>query len=216
MAQSNILIADKQALTAAGLTNILSEVGTPKIQQVQSTQDLFSALDAERYESLFIDYQQLPQFHVDNFDQLVDNYPQLRIAVVSADNNHATILEILKKQIPVFITKHCSEGEIKMAYQAMSRGEKFFCNKILKILVDSKTYTPEPKHEFLSEREQEIMRLIALGNSTHGIADKLFLSPHTISTHRKNIIRKLSIKSPTEFVVHAIDLGLVNFAPKNF
>jgi DNA-binding NarL/FixJ family response regulator len=51
--------------------------------------------------------------------------------------------------------------------------------------------------------------LIAHGHSTQVIADALFLSPHTVQTHRKSIIKKLNIKSPTEFVIYAMDLGLL-------
>jgi DNA-binding CsgD family transcriptional regulator len=61
----------------------------------------------------------------------------------------------------------------------------------------------------LTARETEILELIARGHSTLAIADRLFLSPHTVQTHRKSIIRKLNIKSPTEFVIYALDFGLL-------
>ena len=61
----------------------------------------------------------------------------------------------------------------------------------------------------LTARETEILELIARGHSTLAIADRLFLSPHTVQTHRKRIIRKLNIKSPTEFVIYALDFGLL-------
>ncbi len=61
----------------------------------------------------------------------------------------------------------------------------------------------------LTARETEVLELIARGNSTLAIADRLFLSPHTVQTHRKSIIRKLNIKSPTEFVIYALDFGLL-------
>ena len=62
----------------------------------------------------------------------------------------------------------------------------------------------------LTARETEILTLIAKGKSTQVIADELHLSPHTVQTHRKAIIRKLGIKSPTEFVIYAIDFGLIS------
>jgi DNA-binding CsgD family transcriptional regulator len=61
----------------------------------------------------------------------------------------------------------------------------------------------------LTVRETEILKLIAKGRSSQQIADQLHLSPHTIQTHRKSIIRKLNIKSPTEFVIYAMDLGII-------
>jgi len=68
---------------------------------------------------------------------------------------------------------------------------------------------PETEPTTLTTRETEILKLIAHGHSTQAIADTLFLSPHTVQTHRKSIIKKLNIKSPTEFVIYAMDLGLL-------
>lgn len=67
----------------------------------------------------------------------------------------------------------------------------------------------QPVAEILTVRETEILSLIAHGHSTVAIADSLFLSPHTVQTHRKSIIKKLNIKSPTEFVIYALDMGLL-------
>lgn len=213
MAQSGVLIADQQALTAAGLSKILQDTEPVYIRQVHSTADLLESLTTDRFDRLFIDYHQFPGFQIREFDKLSDTFPGLKIAVISDDRDHHTILEVLKKEILVFLTKSCDEDEIKMAYRAMLRGEKFFCNKILNILLQTKTAAKagNSNTSSLTDREQEVLRLIALGNSTQTIADQLHLSPHTISTHRKNIIKKLCIKSPTEFVVHAIDLRLVDF-----
>ena len=68
---------------------------------------------------------------------------------------------------------------------------------------------PESEPSVLTTRETEILKLIANGKSTQAVADALFLSPHTVQTHRKSIIKKLNIKSPTEFVIYAMDLGLL-------
>jgi two-component system, NarL family, invasion response regulator UvrY len=75
-----------------------------------------------------------------------------------------------------------------------------------------KHFTPEPEAcdpAILTVRETEILKLIASGKSTQVVADELHLSPHTVHTHRKSIIKKLNIKSPTEFVIYAMDFGLI-------
>ncbi|ELR69095.1 two-component system response regulator [Fulvivirga imtechensis AK7] len=171
-------------------------------------------MGTDQYGILFIDYRQLPGFDIEQFSLLSARNPELKIAVVSDDNDHKSILQVLNQGVSVFITKNCGLQEITMAYHAMQRGEKFFCNKILNILLQLRTPEQAIKNSVLTERELEVLKLIAIGYSTLEVADQLYLSPHTVSTHRKNIIKKLTIKSPTEFVVHAIDLGLVNFDAK--
>jgi two-component system invasion response regulator UvrY len=99
-----------------------------------------------------------------------------------------------------------------MAIQSTAKGEKFFCHKILDIILE-KHFAPAPRGldpTVLTIRETEILKLLAAGYSTQKIADQLHVSPHTIHTHRKSIIRKLNIKSPTEFVIYAMDFGLIN------
>ena len=96
------------------------------------------------------------------------------------------------------------------AIKAIVKGEKFFSQQVLNIMLESsaKREVREVSQE-LTEREKELLKLLAKGYSTQRAADEMNLSPHTIHTHRKNIIKKLNIKSPTQFVLHAIDLRLI-------
>lgn len=130
--------------------------------------------------------------------------------IISSDNNHQSIRKSLKIGIKGYITKECSREEIILAIRSTAKGEKFFCHRILDVIMEkesSATGACEPT--VLTVRELEILELLAKGFSTQRAADKLNLSPHTIHTHRKSIIKKLGIKSPTEFVLYAIDFGLI-------
>jgi DNA-binding NarL/FixJ family response regulator len=208
-----IIIADTQALTSAGLAKILSELKPLHvIDLVASADQLFAAIDKDDSpDFLFIDYLFLPDFGVESFDNLLSGFTSMKVIVLSSDNDQETILRVIDSGVPGFLTKECSEEEIKTAIRAIEKGEKFFCHRIFDIVIRSRSKQDKNKPSFLSERELEIIKMIALGNSTMQIAFTLNLSHHTISSHRKNIIKKLNIKSPTEFVVHAMDLGLISF-----
>jgi DNA-binding NarL/FixJ family response regulator len=137
--------------------------------------------------------------------------PSTNILVVSSDNDKSSILQVLQSGVIGYLTKECSREEILMGVYAVARAEKFFCHKILNIIME-KHLSPEPALPMpgiLTARETEILTLLASGYSTQKIADKLYLSPHTVHTHRKSIIKKLNIKSPTEFVIYALDFGLI-------
>lgn len=206
-----IVIADTQALTLAGLTKILSDIKPlHTIDHVANADQLFSTIGKDKAALLFIDYRFLPGFNEEGFDKLISSFPDLKSVVISSDTEHETILRVLDSGVSGFLTKECSEDEIKAAVKAVEKGEKFFCHRIFDIVVKRWPIKwKDTKPPILSDRELEVIKLIALGNSTVEIASALNLSHHTISSHRKNIIKKLNIKSPTEFVVHAIDLGLI-------
>lgn len=207
-----ILLADTQPLIAAGLHHfIASREDTSIVGEVNKAEHLEDMLVKHKPDLLIADYN-LPNFINKTHLQAVKNVsPETNILILSSDNNKSSILDILQIGVKGYVTKECSREEVMMAIQSTAKGEKFFCHKVLDIIME-KHFNPEPETSdpaILTVRETEILKLIAHGNSTQAIADELHLSPHTVHTHRKSIIRKLNIKSPTEFVIYAIDLGLL-------
>src|SRR5690606_35845794 len=164
------------------------------------------------YPTLFRSDYNIPGFiTLATLEQVAREFPHLNILILSSDNNKATILRVLQLGIRGYLTKQCSKEEIWLAIQSAARGEKFFCHKILDIIMEERFPATEPDCDpaVLTERETEILHLLARGRSTRQIADRLHLSPHTVQTHRKSIIRKLNIQSPTEFVIYAMNLGII-------
>ncbi len=134
--------------------------------------------------------------------------PILLIADTSETGN---VLRAVDLGVNGFLTKECDSDEIIHSVHALIKGERFFCNNVLNILLDKSSIEEEEDctPTTLSEREIEITQLIADGLTSRKIADKLFISPHTVQTHRKNIMRKLKVNSVSELVVYAMKAGLV-------
>lgn len=207
-----ILLADNQPLTAAGLVTFLSASESISIVEEVRRRDQFESLLRKHTPELLIaDYNLVNYITREDLQSVKDISPQTNILVISSDNNKANILNVLQLGVKGYLTKECSREEVLMAIQSTAKGEKFFCHKILDIIME-KHFTPEPEAgdpTILTVRETEILKLIASGKSTQVVADELYLSPHTVHTHRKSIIKKLNIKSPTEFVIYAMDFGLI-------
>jgi two-component system, NarL family, invasion response regulator UvrY len=207
-----ILIADKQPLAVAGLTSFIRERPEMTILgYVLEAKDLSLQLEQLQPDVLIADYNIAEFISLKDLDHVARKNPSIQILVISADNDKSAILKALQFGVKGYLTKECSKDEVLMAIHAVAKGEKFFCHKILDILMENH-FTPRPEAVepmILTVREREILKLIAGGRSSQQIADHLHLSPHTVQTHRKSIIRKLNIKSPTEFVIYAMDLGLV-------
>ena len=210
--QIELLIADKQPLTAVGLEAFLTGKQDVKIVgRVLQRGDLGDLMEKLQPDLLVADYN-IPGFiNLGDIKNALAKSSRTHILILSSDNDKSSILDALQLGVKGYITKECSLEEVAMAVQSAAKGEKFFCHKILDIIME-KHFSPEPadcEPTVLTTRETEILKLIAHGRSTQTIADDLYLSPHTVQTHRKSIIKKLNIKSPTEFVIYAIDLGLL-------
>jgi two-component system, NarL family, invasion response regulator UvrY len=205
------VIADNQPLTVAGLELFLSEKQAIKVVgRVKKGEELVGMVEKFQPSLLIVDYNSPGYVALDDIRNAMASSSKTNVLILSSDNNKASILEVLQLGVKGYITKECSLEEVGMAVQATAKGEKFFCHKVLDIIMEKHfSVAPETEPTVLTTRETEILKLIAHGHSTQVIADTLFLSPHTVQTHRKSIIKKLNIKSPTEFVIYAMDLGLL-------
>lgn len=216
MSPINIVIADNQPLTLAGLKSVLAERSDFNVVSVtHNPGNLQTELSQYQPDVLIVDYN-LPGYITPDQLELVLKNSAVRTLVITADEEKNSIMRVVQLGVQGFLTKSCSKEEIIMAVQATARGEKFFCHKVLDIVLANNglgTKEPDCEPTGLTQRETEILHRLAEGHSTKKIADLLNLSPHTVHTHRKNIIKKLNIKSPTEYVVYAIDFGLIK--PKN-
>lgn len=206
-----ILLADNQALTSAGIQHLLLESKRFEIIKVTSKEDLLH--EATTPPSLMIiDYERTKNFTAEQMLSLTKAFEGIPILVITADQDKATILGVLETGVNGFLFKDCGEEEIVRAVDALLQGQKFYCNRVFDILMESRQQltAEDCLPTELTSREIEIIKLVVKAKSTAEIADMLNLSPHTISTHRKNITRKLKISSPVELVTYAYDLGLMN------
>jgi two-component system invasion response regulator UvrY len=207
---ATIVLADNQPLTAAGIRFLVEAgmeaeiIGT--VEDVSRIEEITRELKPDL---LIADYNIPNYLSLEKLESVITD-THVNTLIISSDNNHQSIRKSLKIGIKGYITKECSKEEIILAIRSTAKGEKFFCHKILDVIMEKESpATTACEPTVLTVRELEILELLAKGFSTLRAADKLNLSPHTIHTHRKSIIKKLAIKSPTEFVLYAIDFGLI-------
>ena len=130
--------------------------------------------------------------------------------------NAQTIVQAVEAGIESHIKKECSVQEIKDAFNATSGGTKFFCNDIVAQMrkeninpknISFKSLDPNPVS--LSDRELQIIRFIAEGYTNSQIAAIVYLSNHTVNTHRKNIMKKLGVNNTAGIVMYAVKEQMV-------
>lgn len=137
--------------------------------------------------------------------------PHLKIIILSMLNDINYIKELVSIGVDGYLLKNCDKRTFVTAINAVARGNTFFDETIKKV-IDSgykAEFNIKENKVVLSDREIEIVRMIALGMTSNQIADELFLSPHTVQTHRKNINFKLQISNPVELTLFAKKEGLM-------
>lgn len=210
MDKIEILVADSNLLIRRGLQNLLSE--QPEfdiVGEVDCSEDLIGYVRKKKPAVIIIDLFQTECFKVDDLATIHAFSPKTNVVIITNNMFKDDVLNVLNKGVHGFILKECSADEIINAVHSSARGEKFFCGRVVDSILEKKLpQNCEPL--VLTDREIEVIRLIAEGYTTQQIAGHLSRSVHTINTHRKNILKKLGLKKPSELIMYAVKKGLVN------
>lgn len=207
-----IVIADAQYLIRIGLKNLLSSTKEFSIVgEATNSEQLLDLVKSFHPEVVIFDYNSEKNFILDDIKQIRKSSPKTNFLIISADESKPNIYKAIELGAVSFLTKECDKEEIVAAIYATAKGEKFLCHKVIDIIIEKHMHTDEDncKAFNLSLRETEIIKLTAKGWTAKTIAGHLFLSTHTIYTHKKNIMKKLKINSSSEMIVYAIQKGLV-------
>jgi DNA-binding NarL/FixJ family response regulator len=215
MAQKEkIVLATTQQVIATGLVNIIRTMdGVELVGTANSKPQLLELLVVHQPSMLMIDRWFENMFLEENWEEtnaLTEKYR----TILFSDPDKESIYKLHKLHITSFFTLHSTPEEVVQTINGTIEGIKFFTPKVVEALIEysfkrSPAQPTQQLHDHLSEREMEVLMLITQGKNTKFIADKLFLSTHTVYTHRKNILKKLSCKSAAELINYAYTQGLV-------
>jgi DNA-binding NarL/FixJ family response regulator len=206
-----VILADSQFLIRFALRELIEEMAQfSVIGEVKNKTELSEILADKTPDIIVIDYQQPGFFDIETIKFLRQKHTDIDILVISSDDQKENIYEVIHSGVFRFLTKKCEAQEIKEAFNAIIKGEKFFCASVFNYIFEksfSQNIVSDPNP--LSTRELEIVQLIANGLVAKEISKKLNLSTHTVYTHRKNIMEKLKLRRPSELVLYAVNNGLI-------
>jgi DNA-binding NarL/FixJ family response regulator len=186
------------------------------VAEAKSSLELIDIVKSFGTDLVLIDYTS-NNFSIDVIPQILQKYPDVQIVAITPEQSAQTLVNALRSGVKSYVKKDCDSSEIILSVKETWRGNKFFCGQILETIRDAsidvddlgfESFTCEPIT--LSERELEIITLIAEGLTNNQIADGLCLSSHTINTHRKNIMAKLGVKNTAGIVMYAVKTNLVS------
>ena len=158
---------------------------------------------------VIIDYSQ-QSFGVDFIAEIKKIYKTSKILAITDVLPKQTIHKALKLGVDSYLLDDCDKPEILEAIEDTYHGKQFYCGHVIEILAEKANDASDCSGISLSEREIEVIRLISDGLTNKEIADALFLSTHTVNTHRKNIMAKLGLKNTAGIVIYAFKENIIN------
>lgn len=206
---TSVLLADFQYLTRQGIASLIKAMpGFELVKMIDSPDQLVNSVTLLNPNLVVIDISDKDHELIPKLRELKEN-TVCSFLVISNSQTKDSIQQLLAMGIKGILTKNCSEEEIINGLRAVAQGNRFFCNNILELVVESPEEKDNCEPTNLSPREYEVLELITQSKTTAQIAEELHLSVHTINSHRKNILRKLNLSSPAELIVYALETGLV-------
>jgi DNA-binding NarL/FixJ family response regulator len=207
------LVADDHPLIRKGMRALLSATSDMTVVGEASTGQEAIELATQLQPDVILMDLQMPGINgVEATRQILRVSPHIRILVVTLFEDDASVFTALQAGARGYILKDAQEEEIVRAIRAVGNGEAIFSPAIATRLIDYFA-TPRPKiaqdlFPTLTEREREILQLIARGSSNSDIAKQLSLSGKTVSNYLSNIFSKLQVTDRTQAVIRARDAGL--------
>jgi two-component system, NarL family, response regulator NreC len=206
-----VLIVDDHAVVRSGLRLLLAaEEDIEPVGEAGNAKDGLFQARALKPDVILLDVVMPGQSGLDVLPQLIHENPQAKVLVLSMQDDPQYVREAFAAGASGYVLKEAADVEVVGAIREVARGGRYVHPELGARLItadadDRRREAADP----LSEREREVLRLLALGHTNQEIAKMLFISVRTAETHRAHIMQKLSLQTRAELVRHAIDKGLL-------
>ncbi len=207
-----ILIADDHTVVRKGLKQILLE-GFPSadIEEAVDADDLFKKVLKGEWDVVISDLSMPGRSGMESLQQIKQLYPKLPVLILSVHSEDHYALRVLKAGAAGYLTKDSAPDELVKAVRRVLTGKKFITAAVAEKLASSIDQDSEKmSHEHLSDREFEVLKLLATGKSVSDIASQLSLSVTTVSTYRARILAKMNMKTNADLILYAVENKLID------
>ncbi len=206
-----VVIVDDHAVVRAGLRLLLER--SPEIEPVDeaanATEAIYRVIE-HKPDVVLIDVTMPGQSGIEAIPKLLEASPETRILVLSMQDDPHYVRDAFAAGAHGYVLKEAADSEVVAAIQQVAAGGSYVNPALGARLVTADAHErAEAAADPLSEREHEVLRLLALGHTNQEIAKSLYISVRTAETHRAHIMQKLGLSSRAELVRHALRHGLI-------
>jgi two-component system, NarL family, response regulator NreC len=208
---TRVLIVDDHAVVRSGLRLVLeSEEGIEPVGEAGSARDAIFEARSKKPDVILLDVVMPDQSGIEVIPTLLEESPEAKILVLSMQDDPQYVREAFAAGASGYVLKEAADSEVVAAVREVASGRHYVHPELGARLVAAESEERRRTEEDpLSERESEVLRLLALGHTNQEIARQLFISVRTAETHRAHILQKLRLSSRAELVRYALARGLL-------
>jgi two-component system, NarL family, response regulator NreC len=210
MSKIRILVADDHGIVRKGLRFLLDrQEGMEVVGEASDGRDAVR-LNEELLPNVVIMDVAMPQLNgIDAAAQIIKSNPNTRVIMLSMYADESYLVRALSVGAKGYLLKESAEVDIVRAVQIVSQGRPFFSPQIAQTLLEDYVRALQQRglqdsYDLLTEREREVLQLLAEGKSNKEVATLLDLSTYTVETHRTNLMHKLNLHNTAEIVLYAV------------
>jgi DNA-binding NarL/FixJ family response regulator len=206
-----ILIADDHPIVRAGFKQVISDTQDITVtDEAKNGEEVMNLIRKHDYDIVLLDISMPGKNGLEVLKDLKVEKPKLPVMILSIYPEEQYAVRALRAGASGYMTKASAPNELIVAIRKISQGGKYISSSLAEKLTD---YLSEdiskPLHEKLSDREYQVMLMIASGKTVTNIADELCLSVKTISTYRSHIIEKMKLKNNAEITLYAVQNKII-------
>jgi two-component system invasion response regulator UvrY len=207
-----IIIADDHDIVRAGLKQIIADDPDMVVEgEARDGQELLEKVRKEKYDIVLLDIKMPGRSGLEILKQLKLEYPALPVLVLSMHSEDQYAVRTIKAGASGYITKETAPEKLLEAIRKVCGGARYISPTVAEKLAESITDSRnKPLHEYLTDREYQVMCMIASGKTISIIAKELFLSIKTISTFRQRILEKMRMANNAELTTYVITNNLLD------
>lgn len=215
MDKITVLVAEDHTIVRKGICSLLT--GKPDIEVIGEAEDGREAV--EKVKALLPDVvlMDITMPHLNGLEatrQIKKLFPHVKILALTMYTNEEYIEQVLQAGASGYVVKQAAPAELISAIQAVYRGDSFLSPSVSKTLIEeylkhANQGAPSGHLAELTDREREVLQMIAEGSSSREIADKLQVSVKTVGVHRTNLMEKLEIHNVSDLVKYALRKGII-------
>lgn len=208
----NVLLVDDHQIVLDGLSLLLdAEQDIHKVDEVLSGKLALKALDVHPVDVAVVDIDMPDMNGIETTGLIKQSYPRVQVLVLTMHNNEVYIKKLIEVGASGYILKNRGREELVNAIRKVAEGGRYFSDAVTDTLVQGmqKKYANSVSEHMLSDREVEVLKMIAHGHSNPQISDMLHISLNTVNTHRRNLLIKTGTRNSRALVMYAYEHGIV-------
>lgn len=208
--ETKVLLVDDHQMFLQGLTALLQDIDEiTLIDTLTNGEKALLLLEKQQVDVVIMDISMPGMDGIELNKIIKQKYPKIKTLVLSTHSDSQKISRLIKDDVNGYLLKNAETSELLKAIYSLVSGNNYFSEEVKEKYMRSTFSSKSETDQNLSRRELEILKLVAEGCSTQEISDQLFISQHTVNSHRKNLLSKLGLKNAVGLAKYALENGIV-------